>query len=107
MRGDRDMPHACDEAVMCKAGECHRAQIPPRGSDHSRKATRVQVPSGSFNACQRREFASGDRCDRVKTRLGDRFKKAAVNSSTVKGLKGLAGQQNRRRAEPGKTDGAG
>jgi hypothetical protein len=60
-------------------------QIPPRGSDQSRKAIRVKVPSGSFNACQRREFACGDTCDRVKTRLGDRSKKAAANSSTVKG----------------------
>jgi hypothetical protein len=77
---------------MCKAGERHRAQIPPRGSDHSRKAIRVKFPSGSFNACQRRELARGNTSDRVKTRLGDRFKKAAVNSSTVKGLKGLAGQ---------------
>jgi hypothetical protein len=59
---------------MCKAGECHWAQIPPRGSDHSRKANRVKVPSGSFNARQRREFALGDRCDRVVTGLGDRFK---------------------------------
>ncbi len=48
------------EAARCKAGECHRAPIPPRGSDHSRKAIRVQVPSGSFNACQRRELAHGD-----------------------------------------------
>jgi hypothetical protein len=70
---------------MFKAGECHWAQIPPRGSDQSRKAIRVQVPSGSFNACQRREFACGDMCDRVETGLGDRFKKAAANSSTVKG----------------------
>jgi hypothetical protein len=70
---------------MCKAGECHGAQIPPWGSDQSRKAIRVQVPSGSFNACQRREFALGDRCDRVVTGLGDRFKQAAMNSSTVKG----------------------
>ena len=107
MRGDRDMPHPLGEAEMCKVGERHRAQIPPRGSDHSRKAIRVKFPSGSFNACQRREFVHGDMCDRVKTRLGDRSKKAAVNSSTVKGLKGLAGQQNQRRAERGKTDGAG
>jgi hypothetical protein len=70
---------------MFKAGECHWAQIPPRGSDQSRKAIRVQVPSGSFNACQRRELACGDICDRVETRLGDRFKQAAANSSTVKG----------------------
>jgi len=70
---------------MCKAGEHDFVQIPPRGSDHSHKAIRVKVPSGSFNACQRREFACGDMCDRVKTRLGDRSKKAAMNSSTVKG----------------------
>ena len=70
---------------MFKAGECHRAQIPPRGSDQSRKAIRVQIPSGSFNACQRRELAHGDMCDRVETGLGDRLKKqkAAANSSTV------------------------
>ena len=70
---------------MCKAGEHDGVQIPPRGSDQSRKAIRVQVPSGSFNACQRREFARGDMCDRVETGLGDRFKTAAANSSTVKG----------------------
>ena len=70
---------------MCKAGEHDDVQIPPRGSDQSRKAIRVKVPSGSFNACQRRELAHGDMGDRVKTRLGDRSKKAAANSSTVNG----------------------
>jgi hypothetical protein len=70
---------------MCKAGERHQVQIPPRGSDQSRKAIRVKVPSGSFNASQRRELVRGDMCDRVETGLGDRFKKAAANSSTVKG----------------------
>ena len=28
------------------------AEIPPRGSDQSRKAIRVKIPLGSFNACQ-------------------------------------------------------
>lgn len=74
-RGDRDMPHA-SEAAMFKAGEHDGVQIPPRGSDQSRKAIRVQVPSGSFNARQRRELAYGDMCDRVVTGLGDRSKKS-------------------------------
>ena len=73
------------EAAMCKAGEHEIVQIPPRGSDQSRKAFRVKVPSGSFNACQRRELALGDRCDRVVTGSGDRMKRAAANSSTAKG----------------------
>jgi hypothetical protein len=88
---------------MCKAGERETiARIPPRGSGPT-----PQGDPGSFNARQRRELARGDTCDRVRTRLGDRCKSAAVNSSTVKGPRGLAGQCHRRRAEPGTTDGGG
>lgn len=46
-------------------------KIPQRGPDQSRKAIRVQVPSGSFNACRRRELPRGDTRNRVMTMPGD------------------------------------
>jgi len=42
--------------------------IPQRGSDHSRKAIRVQDPSGSFNVCRRREFLRREAQNRVQQR---------------------------------------
>ena len=46
----------------------HARLIPQRGSDHSRKANRVQFPSGSFNACRRREFLRRETQNRVQER---------------------------------------
>lgn len=45
--------------------------IPQWGPDQSRKATRVQIPSGSFNACRRRELPRGDARNRAMTKPGD------------------------------------
>jgi hypothetical protein len=49
-------------AVRFKVGAKpgNRLQIPPRDPDQSRKAHRVQGPSGSFNARWRREPGGGD-----------------------------------------------
>ena len=41
-------------------------KTPQRGPDQSRKAIRVQVPSGSFNACRRRELSRGNARNRAR-----------------------------------------
>jgi hypothetical protein len=77
---------------------------PPRGfGPKPVRATRVKVPSGSFNLGRRGELPTWQQAGPGRDWLGDGAKHPAAKSSTMKGPKGLAGKQGRRRSRTAKS----
>lgn len=77
---------AARRAVMVEGVMLRMQLIPQRGPDQSRKAIRVQIPSGSFNACRRRELPRGDTRNRVRIQIRDSVEQRQIaKSSTMNG----------------------
>jgi hypothetical protein len=91
---------SCPKRVRREQGA---RQIPRRDSDHSRKANRVQGPSGSFNARWRRELPGGD----TEEPEADDFRGSADKSrprtaQRREGHQALARKRQQRRSRIGK-----
>ena len=81
------------ESVRRRLG--HRATT-PRNPSRGVRGPVVETWT-SLNPCRRGELVRSDAGDRVMTTPGDRSKRPAVKSSTMRGPRGLGGESRRRR----------